>query len=83
LKKLVDKYEKKQEYPIKVEALSETTMRQARGILAFEIEITEIQAKKKLSQNRDDKNYENVINQLEKSSDNNDKQVAAEMRKNR
>lgn len=83
LKKLVDKYEKKQENPIRVEALSEKTMRQARGILAFEIEITDIQAKKKLSQNRDPKNYETIITQLEKSSDNNDKQVAIEMRKNK
>lgn len=83
LKKLVDKYEKPQQNPIRVEDLSEKTMRQARGILAFEIEITNIQAKKKLSQNRDDKNYENIINQLEKSNDNTTKQVAVEMRKNR
>lgn len=83
LKKLVDKYEKPQQNPIRVEDLSEKTMRQARGILAFEIEITDIQAKKKLSQNRDDKNYENIINQLEKSNDNSDQQIAIEMRKNR
>lgn len=83
LKKLVDKYEKSQQNPIRIEELSEKTMRQARGILAFEIEISDIQAKKKLSQNRDDKNYENIINHLEKSNDTNDKQVAAEMRKNK
>ena len=83
LKKLVDKYEKPQQNPIRVEDLSEKTMRQARGILAFEIEITDIQAKKKLSQNRDDKNYKNIINQLEKSNDNSDQQIAIEMRKNR
>lgn len=82
LKKLVDKYEKNQEKPIQVENLSEKTMRQARGILAFEIEITDIQAKKKLSQNRDAKNYQSIINHLEKSEDGNSKQVASEMRKN-
>jgi transcriptional regulator len=83
LKKLVDKYEKPQLNPIRIEDLSEKTMRQARGIVAFEIEITQIEAKKKLSQNRDDKNYKNIINELEKTSDSNNKQVAAEMRKNR
>jgi transcriptional regulator len=81
LKKLVNKYEKPQQNPIRVEDLSEKTMRQARGIVAFEIEITDIQAKKKLSQNRDNENYQNIINQLEKSNDNTTKQVAAEMRK--
>lgn len=83
LKKLVDKYEKSQQNPISVENLSEKTMRQAKGILAFEIVITDIQAKKKLSQNRDAKNYSNIIHHLEKSEDNNDLQVAIAMRKNR
>lgn len=83
LKKLVDKYETKQENPIRIENLSEKTMKQARGILAFEITITEIQAKKKLSQNRDDKNYKNIIDHLEKSTDFNDLEIAKEMQKNR
>lgn len=83
LKKLVDKYEAKQEHPISIEMLSEKTMRQAHGILAFEIEVTQIDAKKKLSQNRDDKNYKRIINQLEKSSHQADKNIAQEMRKNR
>ena len=83
LTKLVDKYEKNQENPISVEGLSEKTMLQARGILAFEIDITEIQATKKMSQNRDDKNYKNIIDHLEKSKKTDDHQVAEEMRKNR
>ncbi|MDI9311380.1 MAG: FMN-binding negative transcriptional regulator [Limnohabitans sp.] len=81
LKLLVDKYESKQEKPIRVEDLSERTMRQAKGILAFEIEITEIHAKKKLSQNRDEKNYQNIINKLENSDAISDNQIANEMRK--
>ena len=83
LTKLVNKYEKNQENPIRVEELSEKTMLQARGILAFEIDITEIQATKKMSQNRDDKNYKNIIDHLEKSNKTDDHQVAEEMRKNR
>lgn len=80
---MVDKYEQKQEKPIRIEDLSSRTMREALGVFAFEIEISEIQAQKKLSQNRDDKNYNNIIRHLEKSEDSNDQKVALEMRKNR
>lgn len=83
LKKLVDKYEAKSEKPVRVENLSEKTMREARGIIAFEIEITSIEAQKKLSQNRDDKNYQNIITELEKTNDNQAIAIAAEMKKNR
>lgn len=80
LKKLVDKYEATSEKPIRVEDLSEKTMRQARGIVAFEIEITSIEAKKKLSQNRDEKNYQNIISELEKRGDFQSIEVANEMK---
>ncbi|RTY93395.1 FMN-binding negative transcriptional regulator [Flavobacterium sp. GT3R68] len=81
LKKLVDKYEAHSEKPVRVEDLSEKTMRQTRGIVAFEIEIREIQAVKKLSQNRDDKNYQNIISELEKTGETNSAAVAKEMSK--
>ena len=83
LKRLVDKYEAKSKNPIRVEDLSEKTMREARGIIAFEIEITAIEAQKKLSQNRDDKNYKNIISELEKTNDNQSIAIANEMKNNR
>jgi transcriptional regulator len=83
LKKLVDKYETKSVNPVRVENLSEKTMMQARGIIAFEIEITAIEAVKKMSQNRDDKNYKNIISELEKTGENASIDVATEMRKNK
>jgi transcriptional regulator len=83
LKKLVDKYEAKSEQPVRVENLTEKTMREARGIIAFEIEITSIEAQKKLSQNRDDKNYQNIITELEKTNDPQAIDIAHEMKKNR
>lgn len=83
LKKLVDKYEAKSEQPVRVENLTEKTMREARGIIAFEIEITSIEAQKKLSQNRDDKNYQNIIIELEKTNDPQAIDIANEMKKNR
>ncbi|RXR22591.1 FMN-binding negative transcriptional regulator [Flavobacterium stagni] len=83
LKKLVDKYEEKSENPIRVENLSEKTMREARGIIGFEIEITSIEAQKKLSQNRDDVNYKNIISELETLKDPQAKAMADAMKKNR
>lgn len=83
LKKLVDKYEAASEKPVKIENLSLETMLQTRGIIAFEIEITEIQAQKKLSQNRDDKNHSAIISQLQKTGDPNALNIACEMAKQR
>ena len=83
LKRLVNKYEAKSEKPVRIEDLSQKTMLQARGIVSFEIEITAIEAKKKLSQNRDDKNYKNIITELEKTNDNQAIAVAEEMKQNR
>jgi transcriptional regulator len=81
LKKLVDKYEQNSKNPVRVADLSKKTMMQTRGIVAFEIEITEIQATRKLSQNRDEKNYQNIISELEKTEDIQAIAVANEMKK--
>jgi transcriptional regulator len=83
LKSLVDKYELKSKNPVKVENLSEKTMREAHGIVSFEIEITRIESVKKLSQNRDNKNYKNIISELEKTNENQSIEVAKAMKKNR
>ena len=83
LKRLVNKYETNSEKPVSVTDLSKKTMLQAKGIVSFEIEITSIEAQKKLSQNRDDKNYQTIISELEKTNDNQAIAVAEEMKKNR
>ncbi len=48
-----------------------------KGIVAFEIEVTDLQAKKKLSQNRTEMERENIINSLSQSTDTNEKEIAA------
>lgn len=83
LKKLVDKYESKSKNPIRVEDLSKETMQEVKGIIAFEIIINTIEAQKKLSQNRDKKNYDNIIIELDKTNDNQAIAIANEMKKNR
>lgn len=56
-------------------------MMQTHGIVAFEIEIEEIQAKKKISQNRDKKNFDNIISALQNIENPQAKAIANEMLK--
>lgn len=83
MKKLVDKYEAASKNPVKIENLSPETMRQIKGITAFEIEITEIQAVKKLSQNRDDYNHNAILSELEKQNSYNANTIAQAMKTER
>jgi transcriptional regulator len=82
LKQLMDKYERTSEHPVSVEKMSPEYVRQSiKGLVGFEINITSTEASYKLSQNRDQKNFANVINELEKRGDHNSKSIAAEMKK--
>lgn len=51
------------------------------GIVAFEILITALQAKKKLSQNRTEMEKEKIIDTLSKSKDTNEQLTAAYMKR--
>jgi transcriptional regulator len=82
LKVLVDKYEKFSEKPVAIETMSEKMVEnQMRAIVGFEIEITDIQAKYKLSQNRNAEDYKNVVNNLNNSLDPATKQLGEMMKK--
>jgi transcriptional regulator len=82
LKEIVNKYEKNSERPVSVEKMSPSYIEKAiHGIVGFEITITDIQATYKLSQNRDSKNHEAIISQLEKRNDGSDALLAEAMRK--
>lgn len=63
--KLVDKYEQNSECPISIDKLSPKTMRQVKGVVGFQIQITDIQATKKLSQGREE-DHPRIIEELEK-----------------
>lgn len=73
---LVDKYEANSKNPISLEQMSEKTLKKMKGIIGFKILITEIQGKRKLSQNKDEENYNNVINQLNQSTDKGAQEIA-------
>ena len=65
LEALMDKYESDVQRPVDMSKLSKKTLNQVHGIVGFEIEITELQAKYKMSQNRSEKDYDNIVENLE------------------
>lgn len=79
LNALVDRYEQASEHPISLNELSPKTMRQAHGVVGFEIVIKDIQAVKKLSQGRPH-DHEKIIEELEKKGTT-EKAIAEEMKK--
>ena len=83
LKHMVDKYEKHSSNPVSVEQMSPDYVKHAmQGIVGFEITITNIEATYKLSQNRNEKSYQNIIQELEKNKDQHSTQVAHAMKRN-
>ena len=82
LKDMVDKYEKHSGKPVSVERMSvEYVRKQMLGIVGFEIQISNMQAAYKLSQNRDQTNHNAIIHALEKRDQIHDKALAEEMKK--
>jgi transcriptional regulator len=82
LKNLVDKYEAGRKNAVSIEKMSEDYVRKhIEGLVGFSIRVGEVQAAYKLSQNRDAKNYEAVINALGSQADPQAVMVAEEMKK--
>ena len=57
--------------------------KEVRGIVAFQIEVTQIEANYKLSQNRGDEDYHTIVAQLEEREDEMSHRVAVAMREQR
>jgi len=84
LKKLINKYEKGSTNPVSVEKMNpELVHREMKGIVGFEIMINDFQAAYKLSQNRNEKDYDNIIGELSKNSNDQNSVGIAEEMKNR
>lgn len=66
VKRLVDKYERIAKNPISLESLPPVIQREMKGLVGFEIKIDRFEAAFKLSQNRDEKNYELILKALRK-----------------
>lgn len=82
-KRLVDHFEAGQEKPFKMEALDpKDAERQLKGIVGFHIEMKDVQANFKLSQNRTETDFQHVVDHLNAGGAQ-DQRVATEMKKYR
>ncbi len=79
LSHLIDNYEVGMPHPVKLEEIPEKTFQaDLRGIVGFDIRIDEVQAAYKLSQNRNQESYHNVVAHLDQG-DESSRKVASEM----
>lgn len=75
LHRLVDKYERESARPISLNDMSPKTLRQVKGVVGFQIEISEIQAAYKLSQTRTE-DHKKIIEELDSRNDSGSKEIA-------
>ncbi|QKG83600.1 FMN-binding negative transcriptional regulator [Kroppenstedtia pulmonis] len=79
---MLEKYEKNRENPILWDKLSPQFLEsELKGIVGFKIKVGEIQAAYKLSQNRNEVDYANIIDKLQKEENPNSQQMAELMEK--
>ena len=82
LSKLIKRHEAENQY--KLETLPQDFVaKEMKGIVAFQIEVTRIEANYKLSQNRNDEDYHNIVSRLEKRDDEMSHGVANAMKEKR
>jgi transcriptional regulator len=65
LRQMVSKYEQDSEDPVSLDAMSSDTLKQVRGIVGFEVEISSLEAAYKLSQGRE-ADHGRIIRELRK-----------------
>jgi transcriptional regulator len=79
LKEMIQYYEK--DYQQQWDSLpGDYKSKMMNGIVAFEMIVDDLQAKKKVSQNRSEKERENIVQDLARSQNSNEKDIAAYMR---
>ncbi|WP_313803994.1 FMN-binding negative transcriptional regulator [Cytobacillus sp.] len=82
LTRMLEKYEQNREKPVLWDKLPpELLETQLKGIVGFKIKVEEIQAAYKLSQNRNETDYMNIIEKLQNEGNPNSKQMAELMEK--
>ena len=83
VRRLTDKYEKNAANPVSLDTLPKEVQKQMNGLVGFEILISKMEAAFKLSQNRNEEDFENIIKHLNLSPDLHGKLTAEAMRKQR
>jgi transcriptional regulator len=84
IRRLTEQYEREQEHPLFIDRLPAEEVAQApKAIAGFRMVVEELSAVFKLSQNRDDESYVNIVKQLRKNGNVEEERVAEEMVKRR
>ncbi|HSI66456.1 MAG TPA: FMN-binding negative transcriptional regulator [Planococcus sp. (in: firmicutes)] len=84
LTKLLEKHEAHRDNPVLWDTLPPALLeKELKGIVGFKIEVKEIQAAYKLSQNRHERDHQNIVNKLQEERDPNASELAKAMEKNR
>lgn len=78
--RLVEKYEKSSKNPISLKNMSQKTLRQVKGVVGFQIQISDIQATYKLSQTRTE-DHPKIIAELSELDDPGSRAIAQKMDK--
>ena len=68
VKRLTDRYETKSENPVSLDTLPDPIKKMLKAVTGFEIEVETVEAQFKLSQNRNEKDLQNIILQLRKEN---------------
>lgn len=80
LESLVERYEGQSSQPFHMSQMSDRDLKaQLRGIVAFKLKITRIEASWKMSQNRNDRDFNNIISKLRERGDQLSTTIADEM----
>jgi len=84
LRKLTLKFEQKQKCPVFAETIGEENIRnEMKGAFGINICPTEIHIASKLSQNRKDADFQNIIKELQESPEGNSRKIAEKMKNTR
>lgn len=81
LKNLTNHYESGMKTPRNFESLGDDYVtKEMRGLVCFEMAVEKLEFAAKLSQNRNDRDYQNIVKELEETQDPNAAQIAEEMK---
>lgn len=84
LEQLMDKYEAASANPVHIRDIDDKTLHNnLKAIVGFELTITDVNARYKLSQNKHDKDYASIVTHLKETGEENALKIAAEMEKRR
>lgn len=78
---LIEKHEGQSEGGMTWENLSEESQAKIKGIVGFKVIVQEVQAAYKMSQNRNETDYQNVMEALEARHSGHDKEISREMKR--